>query len=140
MNAEQIKELTFRIQKVAHAVSLEHGLLIQDDRLRVEVADHAGAIIIRGIMEIACKDEQVYDIPVDWWAYFKIRWFPKWLLKRRPAKMKRIWIAHTFPEINLPQDWWGQQYAQVRILDPDRLEESIEEARKARTWKETLLN
>lgn len=26
--------------------------------------------------------------PLDWWQHFKVRWFPRWLLSRYPAKYR----------------------------------------------------
>lgn len=121
-----------------HQLALEKGLLIPENRLNVEVLDTEGTIMITAMLELATLDEQVYDIPADWVSSFKLRWFPKWLQKRYPPKMKRIWLAHKFPEINLPTEWWGHQYVHVRLLDGDRWEKELVDARQNQSWKEGL--
>lgn len=33
------------------------------------------------------------DVPVDWFESFKERWFPKFLLKKYPLKMKKVSVS-----------------------------------------------
>lgn len=52
-------------------------------------ADTKGRKIVR---------EEVVTVPEDWWAAFKLRWFPSWWLRRWPAKMREI--------VSRREDWW----------------------------------
>ena len=43
--------------------------------------------------------------PEDWWQAFKARWFPRWMLRRWPAKWVRISIDKyaVYPEFKPPK-------------------------------------
>jgi len=47
-------------------------------------------------------------VPVTWWDHFKIRWFPMWMLRRYPAKRRKIeTFLHHFwicPHIDMETD------------------------------------
>ena len=51
---------------------------------------------------------QEIKYPCDWWAAFKVRWFPQWALRRWPAEYKKIVIdvKAIYPEFRpaLPKE------------------------------------
>ena len=48
------------------------------------------------------------DVPVTWWDHFKLEIFPAWLLKRFPAKTRRIETIinhyHVCPHLNIASE------------------------------------
>ena len=109
--------ISFRLQSIAHAVAADYGLLLRGERLQLEYLDQLGQTIIRGILDIAVKDEQVLDLPDGWFQMLKHEVFPRWLLKLSPVRYKRIWAVHLFPEINIPPEYFDKQYVQFRVRE-----------------------
>lgn len=51
-----------------------------------------------------------YSYPADWWQATKERWFPRWLLRRYPVRLKRVGggkiavdVHALFPELDAPR-------------------------------------
>lgn len=81
--------------------------------------------LIRAVLDLACLEEPIQEIPADWWQHFKLRWFPKWLKRRFPVKMEWIAAIHKFPELDVPP--LGREYLHLRVVDSDKLIRKLEE-------------
>ena len=53
------------------------------------------------------------EVPADWWAHFKLRFFPRWWLRRWPAKMRTFDAVAYFPSLAVP---FGDQYVPMPVL------------------------
>lgn len=47
---------------------------------------------------------QEFSWPTTWWDALKLRWFPRWALRRWPSDMSRITLTErtAFPDIAVP--------------------------------------
>lgn len=65
-------------------------------------------IAVRVIQEVwgEILDEVEHSYPADWWQAFKERWFPAWLLRRYPVKLKimRLTARAVYPEVSVPHE------------------------------------
>lgn len=55
--------------------------------------------------EIFSETVKIHDFPKTWWDAFKLRWFPKWALKRWQPEYQTINIStshnHICPHLNV---------------------------------------
>jgi len=65
--------------------------------------DHVGEIACRLVADLYGFDtgSERHTWPATWWDAFKLRWFPRWALKRWPAQMKGVETMHgvVFPHL-----------------------------------------
>lgn len=54
--------------------------------------------------------------PKTWWQHFKLRWFPKWLLRRYPViyNVRKVDIQVVYPTLNIA---WPQKQHIVYLAD-----------------------
>jgi len=124
-------EQTFKLRKIAGESLFKSGLMMQLERLTFEqCVDEAGAKAIRALLTIATKEEQVFDYPANWFQAFKERCFPRWLKKKIPVRMNRVWAIHLFPELNIPNEFVGREYVSFRVVNVDRLEKLADKKEK----------
>lgn len=45
------------------------------------------------------KEVKSFEYPKTWWDAFKLRYFPLWLLKLKPATMTRVTIKEVVPQL-----------------------------------------
>ncbi len=127
MNKEDLKEclgpeFTFKIQTIITQLAIDNTLLVDPKRIKLQLIESDLKQAIRLVFRLATMEEQVYDYPADWLEWFKQRWFPKWLIKKYPIKMARVWSVHTFPELNIPEDLIGKEYVHFSVVDEKKLE------------------
>ena len=68
-----------------------------------------------------------FDSPASWWQHFKLTYFPRWLLRRRPVrfttteKTVHLEAYHGYPDarIALPDEKFGQRVV-FAIVNPAR--------------------
>ena len=77
------------------------------------------------ILDLATINEPIREIPFDWWAHFKLRWFPKWLKRKFPPRMVWVVAVHRFPELQVPD--LGREYISLKTIDPDKLVKEIDQ-------------
>lgn len=53
------------------------------------------------------------EYPMDWWQWFKDRWFPKWAKRRWPIKMHRVDIREIFPFLSIDTPEYESRLLQV---------------------------
>ena len=72
-----------------------------EERMRRLIADVSVKLLGKRWDDIMSEQtiETVVKVDADWWQAFKARWFPKWLLKRYPAKTRDVVVKHTVPKI-----------------------------------------
>lgn len=60
--------------------------------------------VVQGIMGETLQKELV-EYPADWWQAFKARWFPGWLRRRYPVKMRIVELeaAALYPKVSMPE-------------------------------------
>lgn len=80
-----------------------------------------GAYIVHHLQAFLASERQdpfVYQTPKSWWEMFKVRWFPKWMLKRFPAVFydHEVTVKTLYPKLKskLPLDLMGP-YVQVMV-------------------------
>ncbi len=122
------EDYSFHVRKVTNTIALDRGLLLDANRVEIRryVREELTSDIIQGVLSIACQDEEVFDYPSDWWEWAKERWLPKWLKKRYPVRMARIWAIHKYPELNVPNELVGKEYIHFRVVNDEKLRKKIE--------------
>lgn len=111
------KDLNFKLRRIASFVALDdYGIVIDDDRPKIESVVEAGRDIWRAVLAVATKEETIAEVPADWWQHFKLQCFPERLKRRWPVKYYWVVAYHTFPELPVPDI--GQEFVQVRIIKP----------------------
>lgn len=96
---------------IKEKIFLEHT--ISHDDLKLIKIDIPHLLADRFILSFDCYCrkityiETIYHVePWDWWEHFKLRWFPKWWLKRYPIKQKQnrkiieFNLTQCFPDIS----------------------------------------
>ncbi len=85
---------------------LRHGIDIKIDPSCIEyIKDRdliTGYLIDRVVFSFyGLMKKQTVELPANWWEHFKQRWYPAWILKRYPVKMKKYEFTceQVFPEI-----------------------------------------
>ena len=76
------------------------------------------------ILNVATLEEPIQEIPADWFQHFKLRWFPRWLKRKFPAKMVWVVAIHKFPELQIPP--LGREYVHLKVVDQDKLMKELE--------------
>ena len=58
--------------------------------------------------EVHEQELKVESVPADWWQHFKLRWFPRWAVRRWPVQARRIVTiikhCHVCPHQDVPPD------------------------------------
>jgi len=133
MNREQLEEcigqeFRFNIRRVISDILVDEALLVNSSRVKTYAwLNQTLMPHIRLLFTYATQEEEVFDYPADWWQWFKQRWFPEWLIKRYPIRMARIWAIHSFPELNIPDEFVGREFVHFRIVNEDKLTSKISE-------------
>jgi hypothetical protein len=107
MNAQDttdlgVRTVTLHVERfiAAHLVDWPFA---NDPRITVDhVAEYAGAMLMQMIQDVLIQRELLAEYPSTWWDAFKLRWFPKWALKRWPVVMNRIDGEILYPKIAIP--------------------------------------
>lgn len=107
-------ETTFKAKKLVVREALAHGILLQPERVQLQLLQLGIEHVIEAIVTLATQEEEVCDIPADWWQACKERWFPKWLKRRYPVRYDQIWSEHNFPEIELPD--FGREFVHFKKI------------------------
>jgi hypothetical protein len=81
--------------------------------------DYAGAMLIQMIQDVLIQRELLAEYPSTWWDAFKLRWFPKWALKRWPVVMNRIDGEILYPQIAIPHQKGLRMRLAVYPVYPD---------------------
>ena len=122
-----IDQFVFRMWKLTTAFAIsDFGVLMQGDRIKWDYLEHEGQKVIRAMLQIATQEEELCSYPADWWAAFKLRWFPVWLLKRYPAKEVQVMAVHKFPELNPPESVLGREFVHLKTIDMDKVQKKLE--------------
>lgn len=77
----ELLELTQREDKIRDALTIEWSIMCRGEMLRNE------------------SKEVTFEYPINWWEHFKYAKFPRWLLKKFPAKWHRHTQVVTFKEL-----------------------------------------
>lgn len=81
-------------------------VLVRDDGMLLRKVFDAEEWELRLRQDVLATDPEVLEFshPTDWWQAFKARWFPRWALRRWPARMvsHRIEKMAIYPEIPIP--------------------------------------
>ena len=123
MNREELEKYLgppneFRVRVLGFQATKEAALVVNLDSLKIRTwFDQMGNFVIRGLVSVATQEEEVLDYPADWWQAFKVRWFPKWLQKKFPPVIARVWAVHKFPELKVPNELVGREYVTFRIVN-----------------------
>ena len=118
LDQAKVAEFTFQIKKLASVLALdEFGIVIDGNQLNITVAGD----MIRGLLSLATQEEPILELPDGLWEHFKERWFPRWLKRRYPVRMKWVVAYHKYPELAVPESMIGREFVHLKIVDPDRL-------------------
>jgi len=126
------EDYTFKIRTIAKQVAIDMGLMIRADRVKIQhvLREELPYQIIRGLFSFATLEDQVFDYPNNFltrwgqkWQSFKDRRFPRWLRKRCPLKVNRVWATHKFPELNIPNELVGREFIHFKVVREDKLAE-----------------
>lgn len=105
-----MKELTLDLHSFVASLGLSAIASLEVQKTATEES------IIRCKMSVCGENQKpyTYDIPASWWDHFKRDCFPKWLLKRFPAKTisKTIDIKTIYPFLasKIPKELRGPQF------------------------------
>jgi len=102
------------------------SIVLPLDINRIELDRHItkqGELVVRAILKIATKSEEVFDFPenflVRWgrrWQEFKEQKFPPWLKKHYPIITNRVWAISKMPEINIPWGMPPSEFIHFRVV------------------------
>ena len=92
MDDASVERIVMSIMDVASNKGIDvHQLLkVKDTHFYIQkTVEHIWLTVLRKVL-VQDIDEICVDYPSTWWDHFKSRWFPKWLCRRFPVKMKTI--------------------------------------------------
>jgi len=116
------EELIFSVRRAITQRKIDKALALSNNRYEIRMfTDVFGDWAIQALINFATQEEQVFDYPADWWQWCKERWFPRWLKRKSPVRMSRIWAVHKYPEVNIPQEFVGQEFVHFKVADLDKL-------------------
>lgn len=88
-----VKTITFKVREYGERYGLGNIDIMhpEDFEVRFTACSNAYVNFRHRLYSHKVKD---VEYPADWWEAFKDRWFPSWLKRRYPVKMKYIaWRA-----------------------------------------------
>lgn len=100
---EQLRKLRITKEIVSSQALIEHIKQFQDFP-KVLLAEVFGGLLIQLTQElntIEVKQPKVISAPKTWWDHFKQDKFPKWLLKRFPAKYENIEVLDKYAAMDI---------------------------------------
>ena len=114
-----IKQLEFRKFYLSACERVNKHML--DCHLDLDIlADH---LVLTMRRELWCQHPGPGCIeikyPETWWQHFKLRWFPKWLLKRFPVvyEIRKVDVQVIYPTLNIA---WPEKQHIVYLADMGR--------------------
>jgi len=118
------KQTTFEVRKLVVQAGLPVTLALDLDRIELEhKLTETGLLVVRGLLQVATKSEEVFDFPenflVRWgraWHTFKVQKFPRWLKKYIPIVTYRVWAVSKFPELNIPPEFRNSEFIHFRVI------------------------
>ncbi len=94
---------TVELERIQFAQTFEIDADVLAERSRLDfMTNDVGSQLARIYHHVyARKAEQVVEYPATWWDAFKLRWFPRWAIKRWPAANARVVVKAQalFPEL-----------------------------------------
>jgi hypothetical protein len=110
-----LERYTYAVQQIISREALD-AIHFRIEDVTTEIAT---GMALRLVAEITSTQPQVQvvEYPATWWDAFKLRWFPRWALKRWPALMgstrvearallidippefgRRVFVAYSYPQ------------------------------------------
>jgi hypothetical protein len=124
------QEATFKAKQIVAIAAFEKGLMVAPERVQIQLFHEKLENVVKALINIATQEEEVCNVPSDWWQHFKERWFPLWLKRKFPVRYDQWWAVHKFPEVDAPD--FGSEYIhfkRVKWRDVER--EAERELKKA---------
>lgn len=119
--ASVAEQLMKTVTLYRHRYAVQYGMKLANVDVRV-MADYAGGSLFcklfHDVYSAKASKTMSITVPDTWLDAFKLRWYPKWLLSRYPAKMRTV--AETvearalFPELESAN---GEHYMVFTIYD-----------------------
>jgi hypothetical protein len=129
LSPNDIEEIVVRRTRVAVSNRLDmNALALSDVRVDAVIDRVADGLAVRVVAYLAAntihREVQSRErIPTTWWDAFKLAWFPRWALRRWPAKERTIetevHFIHMCP--HLPQFGHDETVHAVWCARPDDL-------------------
>lgn len=85
VQAIHLEKYKLGLRRELSASGVEFNLSVDKDQINELMVAILTAIITSRHIETIH-----YEHPWTWWDAFKLRWFPKWALKRWPARYKTV--------------------------------------------------
>lgn len=121
----QIKRLELELQTCVQRLMLSDELRFANIDTSVILQDFCLMFEARIVARMAGQKVQRYKHPKTWLDAFKLRWYPKFLLKRYPVEYVVLETWQCYPEYPIPREQFGQpiQYFVLQNESYDKITE-----------------
>jgi len=99
MDKKSIVEL--QVEAYMNQAMLNYPLLKGKTEWVLERA--ANSLVLSMAAKVLGETLDYREYPSDWWSAFKLRWFPKWVLKRFPPNITILETKALYPAISIPE-------------------------------------
>lgn len=119
MEQVPVKEITLEMQRFAiqRIVDITH---IPKENLKLEsfpFMECCNGMGVRLSAYIWGENMDTREYPKGWWDAFKLRWYPRWLLRRFPPTMTRLNVIGFYPQLA-----FTDRPAKVKIMKLDNIQ------------------